>query len=173
MNLTLLEILLVIIIVLLTIAIIAIIKTYKRLKIMLAKQTPINKSDENILTCLDYIKEVISKIKESDIYKSETKNSFLEGKIQGEKETLEKFEIHYEPFIESDEKWFTKKINSGYYMTIYFSGMPISDRMQKFINKDYKVKQEEINKVKATIDNLIELAIAIFAKKGINAKKVV
>jgi hypothetical protein len=89
-------------------------------------------------------------------------NQYLKGQIYGEQETLKKFTLLYEPFVEVSEGIFKKSAVSGYQLQMYFNGLPLGDPTRRVIKKEEKFKEENmkylIEQVYGTIQKIVEIA---------------
>ncbi|GGI17859.1 hypothetical protein [Gottfriedia solisilvae] len=107
-------------------------------------------------------KEVQSNIlehKQTEEFQSLLEVEFRKGIEEGEKRTLGKFALTYEPFIEVSDSFFKKTAEAGYTMQMFYSGLPIGDPMKRITKYEEKYKDENvkylIDSVNGTLNNIL------------------
>ena len=88
--------------------------------------------------------------------KRSKENMFLKGKIEGEKETILKFEIKYESFLQFDEKVFKKRAISGYYKQLFYNSLPIGENTKIITNTIENSNDENIKLVIEKVENTLD-----------------
>lgn len=100
-------------------------------------------------------------------------HEFERGKAAGRSEELAKFELTYEPFVETTEEYMGLRKRSllGYDMQISYAGFPIGQRTRYVTHKNVEFDEKRIemllnSEVAGAVNGVIQLA----ATKGLGAK---
>ena len=98
---------------------------------------------------------------------------FERGKAAGRAEELAKFELTYEPFVETVEEYLGLKKRSllGYDMQISYAGFPVGHRTRYVTHKNVEFDEKRIDMllnsdVAGAVNDIVQLA----ATKGLGAK---
>jgi hypothetical protein len=98
---------------------------------------------------------------------------FERGKAAGRAEELGKFELTYEPFVETIEEYMGLKKRSllGYDMQISYAGFPVGHRTRYVTHKNVEFDEKRIetllnSEVASAVNGIVQLA----ATKGLGAK---
>lgn len=92
----------------------------------------------------EIVREDVEKIKQSTDFKVLLENENNKGKIDGRKETLQQFRISYQPFVDNHDSFLKHTAEAGYYMQIFYEGLPIGDPMKRITKHDEKFKEENL-----------------------------
>lgn len=114
---------------------------------------------ENIEMRDQQVKSGILEHKETEEFKSLLEVEFRKGIEEGEKRTMSKLALAYEPFIDISENFFRKTAEAGYTMQMFFNGLPLGDPMKRVTNHVEKYKDENVkylvDSVNGTLNNIL------------------
>lgn len=99
--------------------------------------------------------------------RSEEQNSYLQGKIDGGREELEKLTISYEPFVDIHENFFRKSVDAGYQLQIFYNGMPLGDPTRRVVRHNEKFKDENVKQILDQVNEIIRTISKTGNSKGI------
>lgn len=89
------------------------------------------------------------------------------GEIQGAKNELAKFKIEYEQFLDIKDEFFKKKAESGYYMQLFYNGLPIGEPNKRIISSEEKFKEENAKELIDSVTQSIQKISSVATSNNI------
>jgi hypothetical protein len=96
-------------------------------------------------------------------------NNYLQGKRDGAAEALKRLCIRYDGYIEENNTFFAKYIETGYYSQLMLDGIPISERTKNVIKIVKESKDQNVEKMIDEINESLEKAVKLVSGFGVNA----
>ncbi|PWW02502.1 hypothetical protein DFQ01_109127 [Paenibacillus cellulosilyticus] len=125
---------------------------------------------ETSATIETQIKDGVQEYKLTEEFNSIKEIEYRKGIEEGEKRTLSRFSLTYEPFVEVRDTLLKRTAEVGYIMQMTYSGFLIGDPMKRVTQHEEKFKDENVKYLVDSVNGILNNIMLVADPLGIPVK---